>query len=309
MKNIRSQSSGLTLIELMVALAVASIMLLGAVRLYAHAGSMFRAAQAEQSLEETAQLAISALRHDIERAGFRAFLPYGEPITEDALQQTTVAVRSDCGEDWAIRLDVPVGGGDNGYRWECGAYARSAAPGADTLVLRYVDPEPVDELETGRIYLQSSARGAAQIFVAPHGPELSDDPLLTTHLLHARGYYVSTTSAGSTRGASVPSLRVKHLTLRNGRPVIVDEEVQPGVEDLQVEFDTGIDRFVTAAELVPGDHVHAIRIWLLVRSAFRENDAVAFIAAYAGRSAGSVPDGYRRRLVTTTIAITDDRPL
>jgi Tfp pilus assembly protein PilW len=309
MKGARHVSCGLTLIELLLALTVSSITILGAVRLYAHAASVFRAAHAEQSLEEAAQLAITVLRHDIELAGFLPFMPYGEPIPESALQFATIAVRNDCGDQWAIALTEAVGGSNDGYRLDCRAYAQSPAPSADTLVVRYVEPEPVTALEPGRIYLQSSAGGLAQVFVAPDGPGLSSDPLVTTHALRTRAYYVSTASISDAPGADIPSLRVKHLTQRNGRAVVVDEEVQPGIEDFQVEYGTGVDQFATAAELSADDHVRLVRIWLLIRSAYAQNNAGGYIPAYAGRSARTITDGYRRRLVTTTIAITDDRPL
>jgi prepilin-type N-terminal cleavage/methylation domain-containing protein len=302
-------SPAFTLVELMLALVVASIAILAAVSLYAHAGTMFRTAQSVQSLEETAQLAIMAMRHDIELAGFSGHIPFGEPIEMDESAPGSISVRNDCGEDWAIRITEPVGGSNDAYRWDCPAYARAAAPGADTLVVRYAEPEPAPELETGRIYLRTHAPGSVRVFVAPDGEAPAPDRLAGTHALRTRGYYVSTTSAAGTPEAAVPSLRAKTLTQRGGRAVVVDEEIQPGIEDLQVEFFVDSGHSVSAADLSPGDPVRAVRIWLLVRSEFRENGVGGdVIPAYAGRDTKIIADGYRRSLVTATIAITDDRP-
>ena len=303
----RHVPSGLTLVELMLALAISSIATLGAVSLYTHSASVFRAAQSEQYLEETAQLAITALRRDIELAGFIPFTTYGDLIDDEALQVNVTSVRNDCGNNWAIRIAEPVGG-SNGYRLACGAW-QSAASGADTLIIRYVDPSPATVLEPGHIYLQMNGGEAERIFVAPNGPLLSADPLFAIHALHARAYYVSTTSVDSTDDARVPSLRVKQLTGRSARPVVVDEEVQPGIEDMQLEFQIGTNQFVTGSALAPDDFVQGVRVWVLVRSAFRENNASSDIPGYAERGRHTYDDGYRRKLVTTTIAISNDRPL
>ena len=294
--------SGVTLVELMVALTIASVTMLGTIRLYSHAATMFRSAQAEQSLEETAQLAIAALRTDIEQAGFFGLLAPEDPLASGQ-QRPSIAVRGDCGADWSIRLREPVAGSDNSYAWACGAWSDAAVAGADTLVLRYVDPVAPEALERGRIYLRSSASEPAALFIAPHGPGLSDDPLDRTHLLRARGYYVSASSAADTADNEVPALRVKHLTRRSTRPAIIDEEIQSGVADLQVEYLTDTNQFVDASALTEDDEIRAVRVWLLIRSSFAETNASTSIPAYASRSARAYSDGYRRRLFHFTIAV------
>jgi type IV pilus assembly protein PilW len=124
----------------------------------------------------------------------------------------------------------------------------------------------------------------------------------------------------------VPSLRVKTLM---GDGTIQDQEVAPGVEDLQVQFgvDTdalgaptrgSIDRYVNAndALFIAGNpafaadaEILAVRIWLRLRAERFENgfaDAATFV--YADQSAGPFHDGIRRLVVTKTIYLRNARP-
>lgn len=309
MKRPGSTAAGLTLIELMISLAVASVTILAALRLYAHSGAVIRAAQSEQILEETVQLAVSAIRHDIELAGFLPYSEYGAAIAANDLHATAIPVRNDCGDQWALQLAEPVRGSNNVYDLECRAYAGAAVTGADTLTLRYVEPARTEALESGRVYLAATIDGTAQLFVAPAATQSDADDLASFHALRARAWYVSPTSAADTPDSAVPSLRVKNLTLRNGQLTIVDQEVQPGIEDLQIEFLTDDDQFVSPSDLGPNDVVRAVRIWLLARSLYTEAAVNDTVPQYADRAANVFGDGFKRKLVSATIAITNDRPL
>ena len=90
-------------------------------------------------------------------------------------------------------------------------------------------------------------------------------------------YYVAPTS---TLIPGVPTLRRKTLTVQAWRPSIDDQEVAPGVENIQLQLgidvdeDNTVDRYVNpgdeiydpaAAGYVPGARVMTARIWLVVR--------------------------------------------
>src|SRR5690606_22169167 len=147
-----------------------------------------------------------------------------------------------------------------------------------------------------------------------------------THRLVVNGYYVSSNSALDTPGNAVPSLRRK--TLGFG-PRIADEEILPGVEDMQIQLgvDTdpvgaanrgSIDRYVNAddpvldpadAAFLPEAEVLAVRIWLRVRSERPEvgyEDAQAYV--YADRNVPAFNDGFRRVVVSKTIYLRNARP-
>jgi hypothetical protein len=136
------------------------------------------------------------------------------------------------------------------------------------------------------------------------------------------GYYVSRNSTLDTAGNNVPSLRRK--TLVDG-PRIVDEEVLPGVEDMQIQFgvDTdipeaanrgSIDRYVNPEDpilAVANNEILAVRIWLRIRAERLENGFVD-TTNYVYADQNFTPDGtnnmFRRILVSKTIYLRNARP-
>ena len=90
-----------------------------------------------------------------------------------------------------------------------------------------------------------------------------------------------------TRGRGIASslIPVGIAIDRNGQPIVVDQEVQSGIEDLQIEFMMYDNRFIAASELVAGDFVRAVRIWLLARSLYWEAAVNEAVPQYADRSA------------------------
>jgi type IV pilus assembly protein PilW len=145
---------------------------------------------------------------------------------------------------------------------------------------------------------------SASLFVGGQplpGGFAADDPV---NEIVTNAYYVSPSSAA---GNDVPSLR--RLALDVG-PEIVDEELVPGVEDLQLQFgiDTDADGSVNSY-LSPGSaglagaEILAVRLWLRLRA---ENAEAGFTDdatyEYAGRSF-EPDDALRRLVVSTTIRL------
>jgi type IV pilus assembly protein PilW len=140
--------------------------------------------------------------------------------------------------------------------------------------------------------------------------------------LVVNGYYISRDSTGQ---VGLPSLRRHSLTA--GPAITQNEEVIPGVEDMQVQFgidDTGTGgvatRYSNPAAIGATEQVVAVRIWLLVRA---EEQEVGFVDGrtyvYGDRAAASVTsdlnatgaagkayqpnDSFRRLLVSRTIQL------
>jgi hypothetical protein len=254
-----------------------------------------------------------AVRRDVEMTGYMAFAD--RRGLEAAGPSADGSAFSECGSDWA---DLPIraaGGANNAYAWRCAPYGGSAMPGSDTLLTSHVDAKPAARLDAGRVYLESSVDGTGRLLFPSQNVRVDNDPLNAINAFEATGYYVSTSSAGAAGAAPLPSLRAKRLSRRNNAARIVDEEIRTGIEDLQIEFGIGsaapaqpgsdpVERFVSADALAPTDRVLAVRVWLLARSAEkRAGQAPVSVPAYSDRAARTFTDGYRRRLVSTTIAI------
>jgi type IV pilus assembly protein PilW len=110
-------------------------------------------------------------------------------------------------------------------------------------------------------------------------------------------------------------LRRKQLDFVGGAPAIVDREIVPGVEDLQIEFgadlddDQNADYFVQPGTAIPaGDQIVAVRVWILARA---EQQEPGFIDnrtyTYASRVGLTPNDPFRRLLISKTIALRNTR--
>jgi type IV pilus assembly protein PilW len=168
-----------------------------------------------------------------------------------------------------------------------------------------------------------------QIFVGPGIPAGYLPGTSQSHRLIVNGYYVSPNSSLDTPGNPVPSLRVKTLIGGGaGGPRIVDQEVLPGIEDLQVQFgvDTdldgapnrgSIDRYVDpgdpilnplSAAFIPDAQILAVRLWVRVRAERTENgftDINNYV--YADQNVAAPNDQFRRVVVSKTIYVRNAR--
>jgi type IV pilus assembly protein PilW len=325
-------NAGLSLIELLVATLLASLVMIAALSLAATASSSLRASDVASDIQERARFAMASIEYDLQHAGYLGltargrdfgFLQGGDPaatLPPAALRQFAPAIAAlpssahSCGENYAIDVAVPVQADNDSY-----ALGRNRATGcaprngaraaADTLTIRRASIEAVSP-DPGRVQLLVDAVDPARRWLladglVPGGVSLLPDQL-QLHDLETAIYYVSQRSDGA---ADVPALRRKLLTRVAGVPTFVDTEVISGVEDLQLQFQTA--RGVFTPDLLPaGAPVLAVTVWLRVRTTLLEtshHDASTYV--YAGHSASisAAERSYRRLLVSRTIAVRNGR--
>jgi type IV pilus assembly protein PilW len=314
----------MTLVELMVALAIGSFLMVGAVTVFMQTRTTFRMNEAVSRLQENARFVIDAIEPDIRMANFFGLHSRSYKIDGRAtpLQAPVFAIAGDCGANWSVNVLSEVEGTNNGYAWACPAFG-AAVPTADTLVVRRVVEDPANVVQANTLYVQSARYQNSQIFVGPVIPAGYPPLMSQTHQLVANGYYVSANSSLDTPGNAVPSLRVKTLVGLS----VIDQEVLPGVEDMQVEFGidtdalgalTGrgtINRYVNPGDpllnpvLNPDVEVLAVRIWLRVRAERPDiayTDTAAY--AYADQVIPAFGDRFRRVVVSKTIYLRNARP-
>ena len=324
---------GMTLIELMVAMALGSFLLLGAMTVFTQGQAAYRVNESTARLQENARLALAFLEDDLRMAGHFGLTTRPGDIENRAspLQQvpTGLAVRGDCGRNWAIDFDAQVAGTNNGFGWTGCAPSGQAQPDADTLAIRRTSevPTPTDAVRRGTLYVRTARFGPGIVFdgVAPPPEPPAEPPLQSRSFqLLSRGYYVSRRSSLDAPGNPVPSLRMKMLAGSSSGPRIVDQEVVPGVEDLQIQFgvDTNrvgelgrgsVNRYVNPGDpllnpddpaFLPDARILAVRVWLRVRAERPEQgftDTSEYV--YADQDAAAPNDAYRRIVVTRTIQL------
>ncbi len=261
---------GMSLVELMVAVGISSSLIAGAVVSYAEYRRVYSVSEVLARVQEQARFAMGSIEPDIELAGFYGFsntpdsvrwirgvapgtvlanaprlrqrpLPpmVGAPVPAPDLDASAHA----CGTNFAVDVSIPVQGSNNGFLLgldadaSCDPYGTGAVASSDTLTLRRA-ATTASPPEAGRLQIYASrfsSRTAQLLFadgVAP-GP-INDDNRV--HDFVVRAYYIARDSVDR-RG--LPALRVKALSRNGGVPAFIDNEVMPGVEDLQVQF--GID--------------------------------------------------------------------
>ena len=291
MKNF-SKQTGMTLVELMVALAIGSFLIVGAVQIYNQSRQAFVINDSIAKVQETAQFAMDTLESDLRMASnwgrnSRGLAVEGRSIIGDT-NPTGLPVPVDdgganCADDWVFDLARAVDGGNNGFTLTCAARGGVQA-NSDFVTVRRATVNPVP-LEAGRLQIQTT-RIQGEIFgdgdVPTEFQPVTIDPdtgapSSSTHNLLVNSYYVS---ASSDLVPGVPTLRRKSLTMQGGVMIIEDQEVAPGVENLQVQFgvdvdqDNTVDRYVNpgddvynpnAAGYIPGARVITARVWMVVR--------------------------------------------
>jgi type IV pilus assembly protein PilW len=325
----RRSTAGVTLIELMVALALGSFLMLGAITVFMQSRTTFRVSESISRLQENARFVLDALEPDIRMAHYFGLTTRSNRINGRATEFDPVvfAVGGDCGVNWSVDLGEEVGGENDVYGWACAANGDGAQPNADSLVIRRVSEDAIAPaaLVNNTLYLQAARAQEGQIFTGTAIPATFLAATSQTFQLVVHGYYVGQNSALDTPAATIPSLRRKVLQNMS----VVDEEVLPLVEDFQVQFgiDTdpleavnrgSIDRYVNPgdpvldpmdAAYIPTATILAVRIWIRVRAEQEERgyeDTTNYV--YADQDVGPFNDGFRRVVVSKTIYLRNARP-
>jgi type IV pilus assembly protein PilW len=201
-----------------------------------------------------------------------------------------------CGDNFAADVSTNLQGDNNAYvlsatrKAGCDAltdidtgavWNTSAVGSADTLTVRRTSVFPAIQTPAGQLKVCTS-RVAGRLVSDGTGGACTaaltnnyaacpcDNNVMMLSNLIVNTYYVDRNSA---QQAGLPSLRRKTLTAAGGVPQFRDQEIIPGVEDLQIQFgidplgNTGVaTRYVNPNGVPVGAQIVAVRIWLLVRS-------------------------------------------
>ena len=335
--------TGMTLIELMVALAIGAFLMIGAITVFMQSRTTFRITESLSRLQENARFGLDSIEPDIRMAHYwgltsRAYLIVGYSLANPgALRRTPTdpaapGLLHPCGNNWAVNLNEAVEGSNGSAPWPWGCAANGdtgpVAANSDTLVVRRVTEDPAVAV-AGQVSIQSTRSQLGQIFVGAAVPAGYNAATSATHRLIVNGYYVNQGSAV----AGTPSLR-RTILRANGAGAVDDEEVMAGVEDMQIQFgvDTdvpgvpfapnpnrgSVDRYVnpddpmidpTNVGFDPNAEILSVRVWLRVRAERAEpgfTDTTNYI--YADQNVGPFNDGFRRILVSKTIYLRNARP-
>ncbi len=336
LKPYTSVQRGLTLIEIMIALVIGSVLIAGAGKIFISSKRNLEAQLNLQQIQENARYALDLISRDLRRAGYFAGL---NSIT--AIEGTSAPLQPDgkcpLSNAWGRMLARPLFGlNDTNGEYACipdSDYLRG-----DIIVTRYAHPVAVTgALSDKQLYLRSNASAGALFSGSESDSNQVAEPSIVQKII-ARAYYIRPSTTRCPDGSKPPALWRETLD-SNGRPAA--EELVTGVEQLQlqygvIDFNPDDDmnsneisyRYLDAnnvadsewnapfgsasewrewVELTSNSAVHSTvllaRVWLLVRAACAE-PAVVNRRTYAmGGHHYAVDDHIRRQLYSTTVQL------
>ena len=326
------RSRGVTLVEVLIAMTIGTFLIAGALKIYSDSAKTYGIHEASGRLEENARYVFSVLEPDLRMASYWG-LTKGSVGIVGAVSQTAAAATAlagaastSCGNNFSVDLSTTIEGSNDGYALGCAAWNNNPMPSADTVTVRRASfiPSAIPLATPGALRI-CSTRVSASVVRDPS--TCTATPVGTVRDLIVHAYYVDKDSATI---AGLPTLWRKSLNTVANVPTFQDEEILPGVEDLQVQF--GIDPTGTtgvvsqyvdplaAAALPAAAQIVAVRIWVLLRSDVIENGFVddrtytygnrtgtAVVHSLTAAGAAGKPyqpnDNYRRLLMSRTVMV------
>src|SRR5256714_2429106 len=279
--SVAGRAAGLTLVELLVAMTIGLVLIIGATQVYVDSSKAYGINEATARLQENARYALSVLEPDIRMSGYWGLTNVSDGITgiaqpTDAQSALGAPAASTCGVNFPLLLGFPVQGTNNAYTATCAANS-AAMPNADTITVRRHSTITVPPATASGPLRICSTRTSGLLVTDITGSFCQGVNAQINNLI-VNLYYVDQSSSQ----AGVPSLRRKAL---NAGPAFQDDEIVPGVEDLQVQYGVDLSGGYGAANgaaseylnagaaltnlltnATPPAQIVAVRIWLLVRS-------------------------------------------
>ncbi len=335
-KSFTTIQQGLTLIEIMIALAIGSVLIAGAGKIFISSKRNVEAQLNLQQIQENARYALDLISRDLRRAGY-----FGGLNSITAIEGTSAPLEptGECppGNAWGRMLARPVFGlNDTNSGYACipnRDYLRG-----DIVITRYAHPAAVTgTLSDKQLYLRSNPTEGALFIGSKSDENQIIEPGIVQKII-ARAYYIRTSTTLCTDGSKPPALWRESLH-SNGRTVA--EELVTGVEQLQLQYgvidfnpddDMQSDeisyRYLDAnhvtdsewdapfdsasewrewVELTSNSTAHSAvvlaRVWLLVRAVCTEPAVVNRRTYTMGSHHYAVDDHFRRQLYSTTVQL------
>jgi type IV pilus assembly protein PilW len=296
----RARQLGLSLVELMVALVIGSVLIAGAFNVYVSSKKSYGDNEAVSRLQETARFAMSVIEADVREANYWGLLKGGQfidntsgadfPQFAGAAPIANSPAMQACGINFGIDTATTLQGDNNRYRLSLGNTKQAACDTLGDFSSGIAWPTtPVTTADTITVRRASTIRetgpfpeaaGVLRVCSSRQSGTLATDggavcnanpfPVQQLNNLIVNAYYVD---QNSQQQPGYPSLHRKMVVGIGGVPQFRDQEVIAGVEDLQVQFGidptgiTGVAQSYVNPEAVPANsQIVAVRIWLMVRA-------------------------------------------
>lgn len=243
----RARMAGLSLVELMIAIAIGLVIMAALTTLFAHSSRTREELERNSRQIENGRFALELVSSDLRLAGF-----YGELDVRSVAPPT--ALQDPCSADpavWAAAFGLHVQGYDNGAGFPADCSFPNLKPNTDILVVRHVST-----CEAGVGTCPAAQNGAPYIQLAKCSTETPTTPYVfglygtAAYNLHLRDcatlagirqyyvrmYYISTDN-GANPAVAIPTLKRRDFTGSG----FVDTPLVEGIEEMNVEYGIDVD--------------------------------------------------------------------
>ncbi len=316
---------GYSVVELLVALVIGLVLLLGVMAVFVTSRTSFDASEVQAHMSDDGRFAMTLFGEDLRMAGTWGTNSFTSMVDNRTLGPAErlaylPVMAGDCAVSFYTNLDLVVFASNNAnpFPTTCIPGTANYLANTDVLVVRYADPTPIADNLTanGVVYVRSETgnsvlfRGTGNAADVPAFPTNG-----TNHVLRMHIYYVANFT--EVAGDGVPSLH--RISLEAG-PTLVDEMIVSGVENFQVQlgFDTQQPEpdgkpnlyinpdsaIINWANPVDMARVRGARIWMLLRSDRGQRTAPAPVtysiggADFTPTATDPVAGNYKRLLVS-----------
>lgn len=317
---------GFSLIELMIALVLGLLVLLGLYVVFSSSTQNYREDSATAKLSEELRFGYGILTQDLEMTGF--WSGTYDPIQITVQSGTNVADADECGPGvagWSVDLTNPLAVANNidtnvGDVFEClDLDDDDLVPGTDAIAIKRLIGVPIIPASghagsvAGDIYLRSNNTvGTLFTWVnsssTPSSPAGTATSPIIDWLYSINIYYIRNYSV--TAGDGIPSLCRKALGTSGGNPAYSPTECfASGIEDLQIEIgidgngDGLPDRFISAPTAVEAAGAVAVRVAVLARSEKAVSGYTNAKTYTLGDATHTPNDRFYRNLMISTVPL------
>lgn len=256
---------GVSLIELMVAMVIGLVILAGTLVVYEKARDIYSANDQLARLQENARYAMNIIESDVRMANYWGLMSRSSFVENGSCSSSPsgITVSNSCGTqvacpsgivnaEWVFDVDRYIAGlnditSNNALKsatttLSCkdasDGTSGTTVAGTDVLIVRRTGADVLTGSPAANTAYLATTRTSGTIFTGTVPTAYSSLGVTTPPRYEVRPfqtsvYYVSSNSTGS---SGFPALRRKRLAAGSGSPQLLDQEMLPGIDDLQVLF-------------------------------------------------------------------------
>jgi type IV pilus assembly protein PilW len=288
------RQSGLSLVEILVALVISLFLLGGVIQVYTGNRASYNFSEGLSRIQENARFAMDSIKRDIRMAGFRGC------ATDNFVNNLNPAGKGYKASLHKFFSNPSIEGTENdGVNKSDSITIRGAAPGQTNVLPPYNSPTSAqifannsNLIEAGDIVLISNCNGAdlfqitnitkgegtSKISVV-HNTGSTTDPGNHNPAACKSGHCLSQTYGGDSSIIKMQTVTYSIGTGESGEPALFrsefddSRELVDGIEQLQILYgintdstDTSPNQYVKSTDVIDWSQVTAVRVMLLVRS-------------------------------------------